>query len=282
MYQVNALNAPLPSQDNLLEFLVDKPFMNHQKYEICLHNKVKNSLRCTVKMGILSKTEINVVFSVGYVFNTGIINNPYLSTYYSKKNILVIGPYGLIGGAKKGIRGDQWHVFDLLTSLKHSTVSEKKAEINEILKLLDEDKSNANVVDERGATLLHCACGDDCPLEVFIALVKKSADVNAKFQSFTPLMYVCSERGCKNDQRLSVEKIKVLVNNDAELETIDEFGQTALIIAMKENKVSLVTALFEVGASLRHILIKDFFDDYSPEVQKALTQYGFSKDEFFC
>ncbi len=89
-------------------------------------------------------------------------------------------------------------------------------------------------------------CGTGTPEEVQKA-IDEGADVNARnkiYQGYTPLHYVISFNR-------NPEAIIPLLNAGADVNAKDNFGNTALLLALRYNKpLKVIKALLEAGANV--------------------------------
>lgn len=122
--------------------------------------------------------------------------------------------------------------------------------IIEIIELLVEAGANLNLKDEIGETALIEACrhsNADSNIKIIELLIKAGADLNIKgYQGCTSLMYVCeedniesntvgntegnTENNTENNTEGNVEIVKLLIQNNADLNLQNDEGWTALML----------------------------------------------------
>ncbi|NNM43119.1 MAG: hypothetical protein HKM07_02090 [Chlamydiae bacterium] len=81
----------------LVQNFFQESFTNHQKYLITFKS-LPGRVVCSLEMGLVTKNNVPIVVEKGFQVDSSTCKNPFHLTYYSKKNTLVIGSYGLRGG----------------------------------------------------------------------------------------------------------------------------------------------------------------------------------------
>lgn len=112
------------------------------------------------------------------------------------------------------------------------------------LRLLLDCKSDPNAKGKDGYTPIQCAAGvKDIDLEICRMLLKAGADINAqepKKKTWTALSYAVRE------SRTAL--VKYLVENGADLKTVDGYGKTAMDYALQKKNNEIIEYLKSMGA----------------------------------
>ena len=113
-----------------------------------------------------------------------------------------------------------------------------------IVKVLIDGGADVNCVDNSGFTALMRAV-EEQDVSIVSMLIEKGADVNTRgfVKGSTPLMLAAEKGDCKI--------IEILLDNGAKINAIDQFEETALTRAYKEEQLQAVTFLESKGAIKR-------------------------------
>ena len=153
-----------------------------------------------------------------------------------------------------------------------------------ILNILDDlTIEDINRKDSDGNTLLCSACYQR-NFELIKLLIIKGADVNQRgISNRTPLMIICHPEEQINNLDEMIEIINLLLDNEASINSINDFGLTALNYACITKNIVIVELLLQRGASIDIINIRNETILYyacthsNIEVIKLLLKYGADK-----
>lgn len=120
--------------------------------------------------------------------------------------------------------------------------------------LLIDKGINADITDQNGFTPLMQAVNYG-NAKLVETLIKKGANVKAKIKGYsTPLMFLGMTEAQYDKNRPSVEEneriIKLLINNGADINAVNNKGESALYIAIENNQIEAAKALIKNGADI--------------------------------
>ncbi len=172
-------------------------------------------------------------------------------------------------------KGADVNVMSRMGSAIHRAAFKGNAEIAKIL--ADNGANLESII--RSMTPLHLACNSG-KAEVVKLLIEKGADVNVLGRYMPPLVYAL-----RSGQPGVEECAKILIENGANVNNPDGYGDTPLIYAVRKGLVNSVKLLLENGAEqgiidrkyYRTLLHYAAINGYS-DVAKVLTEYGIDKD----
>lgn len=121
----------------------------------------------------------------------------------------------------------------------------------DMLELLLEFGADPGRVDHDGATALHYAVGAADALHIIPRLLERGAPVNAKAPGWsgqTPFMVAAKLYFQGKDPVRTAKVLRLLAEHGAEVNTVDESGNTVLIQAVVNDKPDLVRLMIELGA----------------------------------
>ena len=120
------------------------------------------------------------------------------------------------------------------------------------VKLLLAYGADPTLQDRLGATALHHTVTLSKALEIIPLLIAKGADINAKAPGWsqeTPFM-AAKQLFYQHRVVFGTKVMQLLANNGADINAIDEKGNTVLISAVVSDKPELVRLMIEMGADL--------------------------------
>ncbi|GBN05336.1 Serine/threonine-protein phosphatase 6 regulatory ankyrin repeat subunit B [Araneus ventricosus] len=153
----------------------------------------------------------------------------HLSTAFDKENVT---EFLLTKGAVINL-WNNFHTSPLFSAIKNCNVK--------ILKLLIARGADFNLINSQGLKALHFGAlhGNK---EIIEELIKYNADVNYPFFGKTPLHLAVLNN--------TIEVVKVLIKNGAQVDAEDKSGFTPLCLAVKNNDKEVVEMLIENGANI--------------------------------
>lgn len=123
--------------------------------------------------------------------------------------------------------------------------------IKEAKKLLDA-RGDVNVPDKKGRTLLNYTVTNHASLEIFELLMNYMVDCNiSDREGNTPLMNVIKRNNSSERfKESSLQVVSRLIQNRANLNSMNHEGNTAILIAAQKNHHEVVKLLLEAGADV--------------------------------
>lgn len=144
----------------------------------------------------------------------------------------------------------------------------------DIIELLETEKADFELADDRGNTPLFCAAQND-HFEVVNFLIEKGCNVNRENANRRTPIFSAVNNGHE-------DIVRVLIRKGAAVDHEDEDGRTPLECAVKQGSIEIVQMLVEAGADPSHInsrgydLAMSAADSSNLEMLKELKRLGVS------